>query len=149
MHDTRGHRLLPAAARAIAPLALAALVTGCYRPAASPAPAPPPPPPTEPVDQPVPAGTDPGESTAKKDDVKYSKEYWTETGKLKYFYELRKDANGKWKRNGIGRAYFSSGEMEREGTYRDGVRVGTWTYFKPDGTVDRVEERGAGDGKAE
>ncbi|MFM1823709.1 MAG: hypothetical protein RI967_1975 [Planctomycetota bacterium] len=146
MHDTRRPRPLSSAAGSLAPLALALFVAGCDRPASSPTP--PPPPPTEPAEA-TPADAASAQAPAKKSDVKISKEYWTETGKLKYFYELRKDANGKWKRNGIGRAYFSSGEMEREGTYRDGVRVGTWTYFKTDGTVDRVEERGDGDGKAE
>ena len=76
-----------------------------------------------------------------KDEVKISKELWP-NGKLKYSYEMRRGADGKWGRNGIGRAYYDTGELEREGPYRDGVRVGQWKYYKPDGTVDRVEERG-------
>ena len=76
-----------------------------------------------------------------KDEVKISKELWP-NGKLKYSYEMRRGADGKWGRNGIGRAYYDTGALEREGTYRDGVRVGQWKYFKPDGTVDRIEERG-------
>lgn len=148
MHHTRHARSASFAAPFATALAVAVALTACDRPAASPAPAPAPTPaPTDTVAPPVAEAAE--AAPAKKDDVKISKEYWTETGKLKYFYELRKDANGKWKRNGIGRAYFSSGGMEREGTYRDGVRVGTWTYFKPDGSVDRVEERGDGNGKAE
>ncbi len=76
-----------------------------------------------------------------KDEVKISKELWP-NGKLKYSYEMRRGADGKWGRNGIGRAYYDTGELEREGPYRDGVRVGQWKYYKPDGTVDRVEDRG-------
>jgi hypothetical protein len=82
---------------------------------------------------------------APKDSVKMSKEYWP-NGKLKYTYELRKSSNGKWAKNGIGRAYYDSGELEREGPYKNNVRVGKWTYFAPDGKVLRTEERGA-DGK--
>lgn len=80
-------------------------------------------------------------SDVKKDDVKLSKELWP-NGKLKYTYEMRKGTSGKWDRNGIGRAYYDTGALEREGTYKDGVRVGQWKYYKPDGTIDRVEERG-------
>ena len=76
-----------------------------------------------------------------KDEVKISKELWP-NGKLKYSYEMRRGADGKWGRNGIGRAYYDTGGLEREGPYRDGVRVGQWKYYKPDGTVDRIEERG-------
>lgn len=97
----------------------------------------------------TPAATAPAgeakKSEVKKDEVKMSKELWP-NGKLKYTYEMRRGASGKWDRNGIGRAYYDTGELEREGTYKDGVRVGQWKYFKPDGTVDRIEERGA-DGK--
>jgi hypothetical protein len=140
MSDTPRHLAVLLAILPVLPLGLLA---------ACDPPRPAPPAPTASSDPAPAAPAKPAAPAAPKDDVKISKEYWTESGKLKYFYELRKDANGKWKRNGIGRAYFSSGELEREGTYRDGVRVGTWTYFKPDGTVDRVEDRGAGNGKAE
>ncbi|MEY3143743.1 MAG: hypothetical protein RLY21_2236 [Planctomycetota bacterium] len=83
--------------------------------------------------------------TAAKDDVKLSKENWP-NGKVKYSYEMRKSSNGKWARNGIGRAYYESGELEREGMYKNNVRVGRWTYYKLDGTVSHVEDRGT-DGK--
>lgn len=82
---------------------------------------------------------------APKDNVKMSKEFWP-NGKLKYTYELRKSSNGKWAKNGIGRAYYDSGKLEREGPYKNNVRVGKWTYYAPDGKVLRTEERGA-DGK--
>ena len=80
-----------------------------------------------------------------KDEVKISKELWP-NGKLKYSYEMRRGADGKWGRNGIGRAYYESGELEREGMYKNNVRVGRWTFYTIDGKVDRYEDRGA-DGK--
>lgn len=76
-----------------------------------------------------------------KDEVKISKELWP-NGKLKYSYEMRRGADGKWGRNGIGRAYYDTGTLEREGPYRDGTRVGQWKYYKPDGSLDRIEDRG-------
>ena len=88
---------------------------------------------------------DPAKAPA-KDSVKISKEFWETTGKLKFTYEMRKSANGKWARNGIGRAYYDTGAVEREGTYKNNVRVGHWTYYDADGKVLRTEERGA-DGK--
>jgi hypothetical protein len=91
------------------------------------------------------APKDPKLAEAPKDNVKMSKEYWP-NGKLKYTYELRKSSNGKWAKNGIGRAYYDSGELEREGPYKNNIRVGKWTYFAPDGKVLRTEERGT-DGK--
>lgn len=91
------------------------------------------------------APKDPKVAEAPKDNVKMSKEYWP-NGKLKYTYELRKSSNGKWAKNGIGRAYYDSGELEREGPYKNNIRVGKWTYFAPDGKVLRTEERGT-DGK--
>jgi hypothetical protein len=75
--------------------------------------------------------------------LRVSKELWP-NGKVKYTYEMRKGANGKWARNGTGRAYYESGPLEREGLYKDNVRVGKWTYYAPDGSVLRVEERGEG-----
>lgn len=74
-----------------------------------------------------------------------SKENWP-SGKVKFTYEMRKSANGKWARNGIGRAYYESGGLEREGMYKNNVRVGRWTYYTPDGKVSHHEDRGA-DGK--
>ncbi|MBI1303379.1 MAG: hypothetical protein GC172_06290 [Phycisphaera sp.] len=75
--------------------------------------------------------------------LRVSKELWP-NGKVKYTYEMRKGADGKWARNGTGRAYYESGPLEREGLYRNNVRVGKWTYYAPDGSVLRVEERGDG-----
>jgi hypothetical protein len=75
--------------------------------------------------------------------LRVSKELWP-NGNLKYSYEMRKGANGKWARNGVGRAYYESGPLEREGLYKDNVRVGKWTYYAPDGKTLRVEDRGEG-----
>jgi hypothetical protein len=75
--------------------------------------------------------------------LRVSKELWP-NGNLKYSYEMRKGANGKWARNGVGRAYYESGPLEREGLYKDNARVGKWTYYAPDGKVLRVEDRGEG-----
>ena len=116
---------------ASAVLATALALAACDKPAPAPSPAPAPGTPATPA-----APTPP------KDDVKLSKENWP-NGKLKYFYEMRRGADGKWNRNGIGRAYYDTGELEREGTYKDGTRVGQWKYFNPDGSLKSVEERGA------
>ena len=78
-----------------------------------------------------------------KDDVKIMKEFW-ETGKIKFYNEMRKGADGKWDRNGLGRAYFSSGLLEREGQYKNGKRIGVWIYFNPEGLETRRENRGDG-----
>jgi hypothetical protein len=77
-------------------------------------------------------------------------EHWEGTRVQKYTYEMRFDADGKLHRNGWAQAFYSSGNLEREGSYRfnpvevQSDRVGLWTYYKPDGSVDRTEER-AGD----
>ncbi|MFM7134304.1 MAG: toxin-antitoxin system YwqK family antitoxin, partial [Planctomycetota bacterium] len=76
-------------------------------------------------------------------EVKIMKEYWP-SGGVKFFNEMRRGATGKWDKNGTGRAYYETGQLEREGMYRDGTRIGRWTYYNPDGTVQRVEERGDG-----
>ena len=78
-----------------------------------------------------------------KDDVKIMKEFW-DTGKIKFYNEMRKGADGKWDRNGLGRAYFSSGLLEREGQYKNGKRIGVWIYFNPEGLETRREIRGDG-----
>ena len=125
---------------ASAVLATALSLAACDKPAPAPAPTPTPADPSaagRPKDAVKDAAKDPA-----KDEVKISKENWP-NGKLKYFYEMRRGADGKWNRNGIGRAYYDTGELEREGTYKDGTRVGQWKYFNPDGTLKSVEERGA------
>ncbi|MFM1867576.1 MAG: hypothetical protein RL591_984, partial [Planctomycetota bacterium] len=43
---------------------------------------------------------------ASKDEVKIMKEYWEGTKNLKFWNEMRRDENGRWDRNGIGRAYY-------------------------------------------
>jgi hypothetical protein len=81
---------------------------------------------------------------APKGDVKIMKEYWEGTKNLKFWNEMRRDENGRWDRNGIGRAYYAGGKLEREGMYRNGKRVGVWTYYDIDGKVLRTENRGDG-----
>lgn len=83
-------------------------------------------------------------AAASKDEVKIMKEYWEGTKNLKFWNEMRRDANGRWDRNGIGRAYYAGGKLEREGLYRNGKRVGVWTYYDVNGTVLRTENRGEG-----
>jgi hypothetical protein len=80
-------------------------------------------------------------------------EYWEGTKTLKYSYEMRFDpadeegGRPKLHRNGWGRAYYLSGGLEREGSYRyipangRSERVGVWTYYTPEGSVDRTEDR--------
>ncbi len=91
----------------------------------------------------VPTATATTAAAPPKDDVKIMKEFW-ETGKIKFYNEMRKGADGKWDRNGLGRAYFSSGLLEREGQYKDGKRIGVWIYFNPEGLETRRENRGDG-----
>lgn len=112
-------------------LAVSVLLAGCDKPPA----------PTAPAGPATADAVAAPAASAPKDEVKISKELWP-NGKLKYSYEMRRGADGKWGRNGIGRAYYDTGTLEREGPYRDGVRVGQWKYYKPDGSLDRVEERG-------
>ena len=83
-------------------------------------------------------------------------EYWDPKTRttLKFTYEMRFDPPGpgengpRLHRNGWARAYYGSGELEREGAYRynakskESERVGTWTYYEPDGSTSRIEERG-------
>jgi antitoxin component YwqK of YwqJK toxin-antitoxin module len=57
---------------------------------------------------------------------------------------MRRNPDGKWARNGVGRAYYDHGVLQREGVYRNDMRVGDWKYYKPDGTLDYAEDRGAG-----
>jgi len=75
--------------------------------------------------------------------MKVMKEFWP-NGKLKYYNEMRRNAAGKWMKNGIGRAYYDHGVLEREGTYKDDVRVGQWKYYDQEGKLNRTEERGDG-----
>lgn len=80
---------------------------------------------------------------AKKDDVKIAKENWP-NGKLKFYNELRRNPDGKWAKNGVGRAYYDHGVLEREGMYRNDERVGEWKYYDTEGKLLRVEQRGDG-----
>jgi hypothetical protein len=124
------------------PPAPAAMPTTTQTPAATP--------PAQPASaEPVPA-TPPAAPVAAtapaKDQVKMSKEFWP-SGGIKYTYEMRRSSNGKWARNGIGRAHYEHGQLEREGVYRNNVRIGIWKYYDVDGKHIRTEDRGTdGDG---
>lgn len=85
-------------------------------------------------------------ATAVKDEVKIMKEYWEGTRILKFSYEMRRGAEGRWDRNGMSQAYYASGKLEREGLYKDGKRVGMWTYYDEQGKVTRTENRGGAPG---
>lgn len=121
------------------PPAPAATTTTAQTPAATP------PASAEPVPATPPAA--PAAATAPaKDKVKMSKEFWP-SGGIKYTYEMRRSSNGKWARNGIGRAYYEHGQLEREGVYKNNVRIGIWKYYDVDGKHIRTEDRGTdGDG---
>lgn len=118
-------------ASAVAALGFAAL--GCDGGKAAPSPAP----------AAADASQAPAAAAKPADEMKIMKENWP-NGKPKYWNEMRRNAAGKWDKNGLGRAYYDSGVLEREGMYKDGVRVGTWKYFNPDGSLLRTEERGGG-----
>jgi antitoxin component YwqK of YwqJK toxin-antitoxin module len=96
---------------------------------------------------PVPSDTKPDETKPADpkpaDGTKVMKEFWP-NGKLKYYNEMRRNAAGKWMKNGVGRAYYDHGVLEREGTYKDDVRVGQWKYYDQEGKLSRTEERGDG-----
>ena len=64
-------------------------------------------------------------------------EFWDGTTRVKYEYEMRYGPDGQVQRNGWARAYYSNGSVEREGAYLDGARAGTWTYYTPEGKIDR------------
>ena len=125
-----------------AALGIALTLAACEKPSATPSPAPAPS---------VGSGAGAGQNTPSaapaaappKDEVKISKENWP-NGKLKYFHELRRGPDGKWARNGVGRAYYDHGVLEREGTYKNNVRVGEWKYYDAEGKLLRTEERGEG-----
>ncbi len=87
--------------------------------------------------------TDSAAPSPPKDEVKIMKEFW-DTKNLKFYNEMRRGADGKWDRNGLGRAFFSSGRLEREGQYKNGKRVGIWIYYDPEGNETRRENRGDG-----
>jgi hypothetical protein len=112
---------------------------------------------TEPATQP--ATTTPSDAPASTNRRGYEipipqLEYWAGTETLKYSYEMRFDppdeegGRPRLHRNGWARAFYLTGELEREGVYRyvaangRSERVGRWTYYTPEGTVDRTEERG-------
>lgn len=82
-------------------------------------------------------------------------EFWDASNTVpKYYYEMRfeapRTAGGapRLHRNGWSRAFYGNGALQREGAYRydpsvdRSERVGRWTYYEIDGTVERVEERG-------
>ena len=55
---------------------------------------------------------------------------------------MRRDEKGKWQKNGLGRAFYFEGQMEREGSYKNGKRVGKWRYFDAQGKEIGGEDRG-------
>jgi|TARA_B100000959_G_scaffold265831_1_gene307711 antitoxin component YwqK of YwqJK toxin-antitoxin module len=48
--------------------------------------------------------------------------------------DTNKPYSGKWT------SWYDNGQKKAEGTYNNGKQVGKWTYYKEDGTIDRVEE---------
>lgn len=138
-HAPRPAPFATARIHALVVLCLAGLSACGERPSA-PAPAPAPAPtagaPTASTQAPAAAAAAPP-----ADEVKIMKEFWP-GGQLKFYNELRRGASGKWDKNGIGRAYYQNGTLEREGSYRDGVRIGIWTYYNADGSLSRTENRG-------
>jgi hypothetical protein len=132
----------------LATLSIATCLTaaGCDR-GAQPAPAPAPQaaaaPTAAPAEPASPAATPQGTQEAPKEEVKIMVEKW-ENGKTKFWNEMRRDANGKWQKNGLGRAYYASGVLEREGMYKDGKRVGRWQFYDAEGKPSMVDERGDG-----
>jgi hypothetical protein len=76
--------------------------------------------------------------------MKWSREYWPEDqgGKLKFEYEMRPNSEGKYMRNGMSRAFYANGQIEREGRYKDNQRVGKWTFYKIDGTKAKDSDYG-------
>jgi antitoxin component YwqK of YwqJK toxin-antitoxin module len=48
------------------------------------------------------------------------------------------------KRDHHATVYYESGKKMYEGMYKDGLMIGKWIYYKPDGTVDHEEDNGKG-----
>ena len=58
-------------------------------------------------------------------------------GKLHLFFEQRPVDGYK---NRLLTSWYENGQMKREETYKDGYRVGKWTYYNEDGSVNEVVE---------
>ena len=61
---------------------------------------------------------------------------------------MRRGTDGKYHRNGFFRQFFNGGKLEREGTYRNDVRVGLWKMYNPDGTIAQEVDFGEGRAKS-
>lgn len=96
--------------------------------------------PPAPATPPTPAPSPPA-AAAPADDVRIMTDFWDGTDKIKFRYELRRGADGKYARNGFSQAFYMSGVVEREGHYRDNERVGVWKYFDTEGKLLRTEDR--------
>lgn len=94
--------------------------------------------PPGPAAPPAPA---PAPAAAPADDVRVMTDFWDGTDKIKFRYEMRRGADGKYARNGFSQAFYMSGIVEREGHYRDNERVGVWKYFDTEGKLLRTEDR--------
>ncbi len=57
---------------------------------------------------------------------------------------MRRGKDGKYHKNGFFRAYYANGRLEREGHYVDDKRVGVWTMYNQDGTVQQTSNFGDG-----
>lgn len=57
---------------------------------------------------------------------------------------MQRGKDGKFHKNGWFRTYFGDGKLEREGTYRDDVRVGVWHIYNQDGSIAQTVDFGEG-----
>jgi hypothetical protein len=138
LHAPLAPRTMLVALSAAAGLSLA----GCDR-GAQPAPAPAPQAATTPSTAPATDASPSATPDAPKEEVKIMVEKW-ENGNTKFWNEMRRDANGKWQKTGLGRAYYANGVLEREGMYKEGKRVGRWQFYDQEGKPSMVDERGDG-----
>ncbi len=66
------------------------------------------------------------------------------SGHAKYEYQMKRGANGVYKRNGWFKAYYEDGTVEREGNYRDEKRVGVWHFYDATGKLTQTTDYGPG-----
>jgi antitoxin component YwqK of YwqJK toxin-antitoxin module len=63
-------------------------------------------------------------------------------GELHLFFEQRPDDGYK---NGLLTSWYPNGQKEYEGTFKDGYRLGKWTYYNEDGSLNEVVEHPSDD----
>jgi hypothetical protein len=61
---------------------------------------------------------------------------WYGNGQLASDYSTM--PNGR--EHGLYTLHFANGSKAKEGVYDNGVKTGAWTYYRPDGTIEKIEQ---------